>query len=223
RLYQVFGALYFFAIVIDHVGAGLLYGHGRYLYNPNYELGADIGLLAIVPLTGLINAILERLPPLLLSASTRFRIGGEADFNALISRYFTGSLMAFGAVGIASYFVLLPIGLHLIAHASGAAGLDLPAARLVLYVSAAAYVLLVTALFASQVQFFLSRPQASLAGIAAAVAIVSGVACAALLAHASSITPVYGLLAGMIAFCASSVIGAYRAVKRFAYCYYASY
>jgi hypothetical protein len=223
RSYQAFGALYFLAIVVDHVGAGLLYGHGRYTYNPNYELGADIGLLAIVPLTGLINVILERLPPLLLGASTRFRIGQEAQFNAFMRRYFTASLCAFGAVGVVSYIVLLPIGLHLIAHASGAAGLDLPHARLVLYISAVAYVLLVTALFASQVLFFLSSPQWPLAGIVAAVAIVAGVAAWAVLVHASSIAPVYGLLAGMIVFCCASVVGAYRAVNRFAYSYYASY
>ncbi|GEM_PF-1164828 len=223
RIYAVFGALYFLAIVIDHIGAGVLYGHGRFTYNPAYELGADIGLLAMVPLTGLVNVILERLPPLLLDASTRYRIGAEADFNAQISRYFLGSLAAFAGMGLLSYLVLLPIGLHLIAHTAVAAGVDVGQARTVLYVAAPAYVLLMIALFSAQVLFFLSRPIAPLIGIAVAVAIVGGVALAACLLGAPTITPVYGLFAGMLAFCAAAVAGAYRAISSFAYSYYAAY
>ncbi len=223
RVYAIFGALYFAAIVVDHIGAGVLYGHGRYTYNPDYELGADIGLLAMVPLTGLVNVILERLPPLLLDASTRYRIGAEDAFNAQISRYFVGSLAAFAGIGLLSYFVLLPIGLHLIAHTAVAAGVNVGNARTVLYISAPAYVLLMMALFSAQVLFFLSRPVAPLLGILVAVGIVGGVALAACLGHASAITPVYGLFAGMLAFCGASVAGAYRAISRFAYSYYAAY
>ena len=223
RLYAIFGALYFAAIVVDHIGAGVLYGHGRYVYNPDYELGADLGLLAMVPLTGLINVILERLPPLLLEASTRYRIGAEATFNAQIVRYFLGSLAAFAGMGLLSYFVLLPMGLHVIEHTAVAAGVNAQHARAVLFISAPAYVLLMVALFSAQVLFFLSRPVAPLLGIIAALIIVAGVSFAAIHGHASSITPVYGLFAGMLAFCSASVAGAYGAIARFAYSYYAAY
>ncbi len=223
RLYAIFGALYFLAIVIDHVGAGVLYGHGRYTYNPDYELGADIGLLAMVPLTGLINVILERLPVLLLDASTRFRIGAEAAFNAQISRYFVLSLLSFAGVGLLSYFLLLPMGLHLISHTAAAAGVNEGQARVVLYVSALAYILLMVALFSAQVLFFLSKPRAPLAGIVVAVCIISGATGWAIVSHTTNIAPVWGLLAGMIAFSSISVSGAYRAISRFAYSYYAAY
>ncbi|MBV8669269.1 MAG: hypothetical protein JOZ28_08655 [Candidatus Eremiobacteraeota bacterium] len=223
RPYAIFGALYFAAIVVDHIGAGIVYGHGRYVYNPDYELGADLGLLAMVPLTGLINVILERLPPLLLEASTRYRIGAEATFNMQITRYFVTSLAAFAGMGVLSYFVLLPIGLHLIEHTAAAAGVDAHQARVVLYVAAPAYVLLMIALFSAQVLFFLSRPLAPLFGIVLAVCIVGGVSFAAVQGHASSIVPVYGLLAGMFAFCVTAVSGAYAAISRFAYSYYAAY
>jgi hypothetical protein len=223
RPYAIFGALYFAAIVVDHIGAGVLYGHGRYVYNPDYELGADLGLLAMVPLTGLINVILERLPPLLLEASTRYRIGAETTFNAQITRYFITSLAAFAGMGVLSYFVLLPIGLHLIEHTAVAAGVDAQQARTVLYVAAPAYVMLMIALFSAQVLFFLSRPLAPLWGIVLALCIVGGVSFAGVQTHADSITPVYGLFAGMLAFCAITVSGAYRAIARFAYSYYAAY
>jgi hypothetical protein len=223
RPYALFGALYFSAIVIDHIAAGVLYGHGRYVYNPDYELGADLGLLAMVPLTGLINVILERLPPLLLEASTRYRIGAEGTFNAQIIRYFLTSLAAFAGVGVLSYFILLPFALRLIEHTAVAAGVDAHLARIVLYVSAVAYVLLMVALFSSQVLFFLSRPRWPLGGIITALSIVAGVSIICVQWHAAAITPVFGLLAGMFAFCALSTWGAYQSIARFAYSYYAAY
>ena len=223
RLYAIFGALYFVAIVIDHIGAGILYGHGRYTYNPDYELGADLGLLTMVPLTGLINVILERLPPLLLDASTRYRIGAESAFNAQISRYFLLSLAAFAGVGALSYVVLLPLGLRLISNTAAAAGVDMVQAHLVLYVSAAAYVLLMMALLSAQVLFFLSKPRAPLAGVIAAVVLVGGISMFAVHVHANSATPAFGLLAGSLAFCIIAVWGAYGAIARFAYSYYAAY
>jgi len=220
RPYAIFGGLYFLAIVLDHVAAGLLHG-GRIVYNARYEIAADVALFAAVPLTGAMNVALERLPPLIVGGAAQYAVGEEDAFNRRITRFFARSVGAMALAAVLSWLVVVPLGDRLLPHVGGAPA-D-PTEMRVLALAAAAYAALMLGLYACQVQFFLSRPAVPLAAAAAAVAVCGGVGAWAVITHAPDATPAYGLCAGTMLFAAVALGGAYRAVRSFASTYYAAY
>lgn len=222
RPYGLFGALYFLAILVDHVAAGMSHP-GRYAYNTLYEFGAGVGLFAAIPLTGAVNVALERLPALILSGAAGYRIGEEDAFNRRMLVFFLRALAAMCAVGVISWLAVVPIGLHLLAHLAPAQAADLRIEDRVLEISAAAYTVLMLGLFGCQLLFFLSRPRAPVAGALSAVAVSASVGTWSVLAHAGDVAPAYGLLAGTLVFAAIALLGAYRALRAFSASYYAAY
>ena len=220
--YATFGACYFLMIVIDHLAAGLVHGF-PFQYRSGYELGCDIGLLAIIPVVGIINVALENLPRRIL-AGAQAGIGTGKPFDRSMLRfYLTSALGVFIAIAltiglaeVAGQWVLD----HTVLGLSGAGGDE---ALFVLRFATVGYGLLMLGLLNCQLLFFLSRPMPALwasAGGAATVAIGS---MAVVLRHGLARDCVYALDAGIVIFLVVTSFAAIDTMRRFTYSYYAAY
>uniref|UniRef100_E6Q495 Uncharacterized protein n=1 Tax=mine drainage metagenome TaxID=410659 RepID=E6Q495_9ZZZZ len=221
--YALFGALYFASILVDRIAAGIAAANGRgFAYASAYELGADIALLAILPVVGVINVMLEALPRRILKGATgAIRDLGKFD-RSMLRFYALGILAVAAATGLAAALGEV-VGTRMILSArlgsSGDAALSLEVLRFAI----PAYGLVMLGLLNTQMLFFLSRPRAPVIGTAVGT-VGSIVTCGwALYAHLPAEAMVGGLLVSALAFTTITTIAAIQTMRRFSYAYYAAY
>jgi len=220
--YAIFGACYFLMIVADHIGAGLAHGF-PFQYRSGYELGCDVGLLAVIPVVGIINVALENLPRKILAGS-RDGIGAGAPFDRSMLRFyiisalgvFAGTALTIGLAEFAGQWVLTSTVLGL----KGAEGVE---ALYVLRFATVGYGLLMLGLLNCQLLFFLSRPMPAVwaSVVGASVVVIGSIVTIAL--HLPAVTCVYALDAGIFSFLAITTVAAFGVMRRFTYSYYAAY
>ena len=219
--YAAFGFFYFGSILCDRIFAGIATagGHG-YAYSAVYELGADVALLAMLPVTGVVNVILEALPKRILAGAT-VGIGASGRMQAGMARFYALGVLAVLGSTIAA--VLLGETVGALVVASPHLGGGNPDALLVLRFSVVGYALIMLGLLNAQLLFFLSRPLWPLIGSAAACVVSIAWGSVALLMHAAPGAMVGGLVCGALAFVIVTTIAAASAMRRFTYTYYAAY
>lgn len=219
--YASFGLLYFAAILADRVFSGIAgaAGHG-YTYNGSYELGADVALLAILPVTGIVNVVLEALPRRILKGS-QSRISGAASFERSMTRFYLGGTLAVLVATIAAVVLAEIIGPYVLASPRLGGG-DF-ASIYVLRTTVIGYGLFMLGLLNVQLLFFLSRPRAPVIGAAAALAATLLWCAGCLIFGKPAQMMSAGLIAGAIAFVAITGAATLHAMRRFTYAYYAAY
>ena len=221
--YAIFGAIYFAAIVTDRIAAGITAGHGTYQYASGYELGTDIAVLAMIPITGLVNMILEALPRRILRGAT-VGIDESAPFDRSMLRFYLGS------VGGSLVAILLAVGLaEFVGHkilASNALGgniADRAVAFDVLRIAVIGYGSAMLALLNVQLLFFLSRPHVAV--VSGAIGLLVNLLWGGYVIITGQPPELcaWGLLGGMGVFMIISTGAALGAMRRFTYTYYSAY
>ncbi|MHB8178836.1 MAG: hypothetical protein ACYDA5_06780 [Vulcanimicrobiaceae bacterium] len=221
--YAVFGALYFLAILTDRFCAGIAAGkvHG-FIYASSYELGSDIALLAILPVIGVINIMLEALPRRILRGA-KSSIVDRTHFDGAMLRFYllgivgviVASALATGIGELVGPRLIFSPTLGSLAHA------DVTLA--VLRIAIPAYGLFMFGLLNTQMLFFLSRPAAPILSIALATLATIAWSTWALLHGSPPATMVYGLAAAGFVFAAITTVATIRTMRHFSYAYYAAY
>ncbi|MHB8146231.1 MAG: hypothetical protein ACYDGM_03080 [Vulcanimicrobiaceae bacterium] len=219
--YAAFGLLYFASILCDRIFAGIASGGGHtYAYSAVYELGADVALLAMLPVTGVVNVILEALPKRILAGS-KVGIGESGPMQAGMSRFYALGVLAVLASTIAAIALGEIAGARVVA--SPYLGGGNPDALLVLRFAVVGYALIMLGLLNAQLLFFLSRPFWPLVGSGAACAVSIAWCSVALVLHAQPGAMVGGLVCGAAAFVIVTTVAAAAAMRSFTYTYYAAY
>ena len=220
--YALFGAAYFFMIVIDHIFAGLTNGF-PYAYRSGYELGCDLGLVAIIPVVGVINVMLENLPRRILAGAASGIEAGAPFDRAMLRFYLIGAFGVFVAIAL-TVALAETVGIFVLDHTllglSGAAGIE---AAFVLRYATVGYGLLMLGLLNCQLLFFLSRPAAAVRASVVGAGVVFAGSLAVVLLHRPTADCVYALDSGIFAFLIITTISAVRTMSRFTYSYYAAY
>ncbi len=218
--YAVFGVLYFAAIICDRVFAGFVEGHGAFFYASSYELGADIALLAIIPVTGVSNVILEALPRRIL-AGARVAVGAIGPFQRAMTRFYFAGIAAIAGATLLAIGIGELVGPVLVASAHLGNGSE--TSLVVLRWTTVGYAIVMIGLLNVQVLFFLSRPRWAV--IAAGAALASSIAwgAVALFHHAPAASMSGGLVCAAVIFAGLTTFATYRSMRRFIYAYYAAY
>lgn len=218
--YALFGLCYFAAILVDRIFAGIASTseHG-FAYAATYELGADLALIAMVPVTGVINVILEALPTRILSGAS-IGIAEREPLGRPMARFYLVSVLALlAAAAIATILgdVVGAWALH-----SPRLGGD-PAALFVLRGATVGYALITVGLLNAQLLFFLSRPRwALVAAVLALCASLLWCSTAAILQLPAQ-TMVGGLCCAALVFAVVTFVAAHHWMRHFTYAYYAAY
>ncbi len=218
--YAAFGAVYFAAILCDRVFAGIAAAGGGYAYAAAYELGADIALLAILPVTGVVNVVLEALPRRILAGADA-RVTEIEPFQRGMLRFY---LLGLGAIALAT-LAAIALGefggtwLVLSAHLGGGDASSLA----VLHLTTIGYAVVMVGLLNVQILFFLSRPGPALLAACGALAASLAWCAVAVLRGAAPAQMAWGLIAAACVFAALSTISTARAMRGFTYAYYAAY
>ncbi len=220
--YGIFGALYFFAIVVDHLVAGIG-PSGRYAYRAGYEFGCDVALVATIPAVGMINVAMESLPRRILTCARRGLEHIETFDREMRTFYLrsAGAVLALTAFAVAIAEFVAP---GILAHSVlGTHGHDDVEALFVLRYAAISYGVLMLGLFNTQLLFLMSRPIVPVLAVAAAVVVNAGIGS---IGRSLSFPPafcVFGLLAGVVVFAALTSVAAYRVARNFTYQYFAGF
>jgi hypothetical protein len=211
--YAAFGACYFLMIVVDHVVAGFHDGF-PYRYRLGYELGTDVSLVAIIPVIGIINVVLEQLPRRILGGAAA-TIGHGEPFDRAMSAFYVRSVIAVLAIVVGTWVLRSSVlGLH------GPQGDE---AAAVLNAAAVGYGLLMVGLLNCQLLFFLSRPRPAVVGSAAGAGVVLvGAIALAVLGYPASYTA-FALDLGILVYVVVTTFATIRTMRRFTYSYYAAY
>jgi len=219
--YATFGLLYFGSILCDRLFAGIAAAGGRgYAYSAVYELGADVALLAVLPVTGVVNVILEALPKRIL-AGANAGIDLAETMQAGMFRFYGLGVLAILLSTLAAIALGEIVGAQVVAspHLGGGN----PDSLLVLRYGVVGYALIMLGLLNAQLLFFLSRPLWPLLGSAIACAASIAWCSVALILHAQPGAMVGGLVCGAVAFVIVTTIAAALAMRSFTYTYYAAY
>ena len=221
--YAIFGAMYFAAIVADRIAAGMALGNGTYRYAAGYELGADIAVLAMIPVTGLINVILESLPRRILRGAT-LGIEEAAPFDRSMLRFYLGSVAASMLAILIAVVLAEYVGQGVLtSSALGGNPADRTVAFDVLRIAVVGYGTAMLALLNVQLLFFLSRPTIALIAAGAGLLINGAWGAYVVLTGQPAELCAWGLLIGMGTFTVISTIGALIAMRHFTYAYYSAY
>ncbi len=218
--YAIFGAGYFLMIIVDHVAAGLHNGL-PYAYRATYELGTDLALLAIVPVVGVINVVLEVLPRRILAGS-RLRIAEISPFDRHMKRYFLAAAAAVVGATLLAALLAATLGHVLLRHV-GLAGAPAPATLFVIRYAAVADGMLMLGLLSSQLLFIVNQPRIPVLAAVLGVAVNLTIGIVVDAARLPVGWCVFGLDAGVAAFVVLTTVAAYRTMSRFTYAYYAAY
>jgi len=220
--YATFGAAYFLMIVVDHIAAGLTHGF-PFSYRSGYELGCDLGLVAIIPVVGVINVMLENLPRRILAGAASGIEAGAPFDRAMLRFYLIGALGVFLATAL-TVALAETVGIFVLEHTvlglGGAAGVE---AAFVLRYATVGYGLLMLGLLNCQLLFFLSRPFPAVAASLAGATIVALGSMYVVIFHQPAASCVFALDAGIFTFLAITTIATLRTMSRFTYSYYAAY
>ncbi len=221
--YALFGALYFTSILIDRIAAGIAAAHGRgFAYASAYELGTDIALLAILPVVGVMNVMLEALPRRILRGAEG-AIRDLAAFDRSMLRFYAlGILVVAATTGFAAVLGEL-VGARMILSARLGASGDAALSLAVLRWAIPAYGLVMLGLLNTQLLFFLSRPRAPVIGTALGTCAAIATCGWALVAHLPQESMVAGLVVSASVFTAVTTVAAIRSMRRFSFAYYAAY
>lgn len=221
--YAVFGALYFTSILIDRVAAGVAAANGHgFAYASAYELGADIALLAILPVVGVINVMLEALPRRILKGAEG-AIRDLEKFDRSMLRFYAWGILAVAAATLLAAALGELVGSRLILSARLGTGGDAALSLTVLRFAIPAYGLVMLGLLNTQLLFFLSRPKAPVIGTAVGTIAAFATCGWALGAHLPTEAMVAGLMASAVVFTVITTVAAVRTMYRFSYAYYAAY
>jgi hypothetical protein len=220
--YAAFGACYFLMIVVDHVVAGFHEGF-PYRYRLGYELGTDVSLVAIIPVIGIINVVLEQLPRRILGGAAA-TIGHGEPFDRAMSAFYMRSVVAVIAGAILTIGLAILIGTWVLrSSVLGLHGAQLEEASAVLNAAAVGYGLLMVGLLNCQLLFFLSRPRpAVVAGAAGAFVVLAGAITLTVLGYPASFTA-FALDLGILVYVVVTTVATMRVMRRFTYSYYAAY
>jgi hypothetical protein len=220
--YASFGALYFTMIVVDHVMAGL-HGGFPYRYRLGYELGTDVSLVAIIPVIGVINVVLEQLPRRILDGAAA-TIGHGTPFDRSMLRFYVRSVAAVVVGAAVTVGFAIVVGTWVLrSSVLGLTGPEAAEADFVLPYAATGYGLLMVGLLNCQLLFFLSRPRPAVAASAAGAAVVLLGAATTIVLGVPVGTTAFALDLGIIVYVVVTTIAAVRTMAHFTFSYYAAY
>ncbi len=220
--YATFGACYFLMIVIDHVMAGFHDGF-PYRYRLGYELGTDVSLVAIIPVIGIINVVLEQLPRRILGGAAA-TIGHGTPFDRSMLVFYARSVAAVILGAILTVGLAIVIGTWVLRYSVlGLHGPQGDEAAFVLNYAAIGYGLLMVGLLNCQLLFFLSRPRPAVVASAAGASIVLlGAILIAILGYPAAYTA-FALDLGIFVYVLVTTVATVRTMARFTFSYYAAY
>lgn len=218
--YAIFGTLYFAAILSDRVFAGFAEGGGRFAYAASYELGADIALLAILPVTGVVNVILEALPRRILAGSSAI-VGAIDPFQRAMSRFYGRGIAAIAIATLGAIVLGELLGPWLVRSAHLADGSATP--LIVLRWTTVGYAVVMIGLLNAQLLFFLSRPKGALIAAASALLASTLWGTIALVYHAPGTVMAGGLVCAAFVFAGITTVATLALMRRFTYAYYSAY
>lgn len=218
--YAAFGMLYFAAIICDRVFAGFVEGHGSFVYASSYELGADIALLAIIPVTGISNVILEALPRRILAGAS-VAVGAIQPFQRAMTRFYFAGIGGIVAATLLAIGIGEFVGPILVASAHLGNGSDI--SLVVLRWTTVGYAIVMIGLLNAQILFFLSRPRWAVIAAGASLATSIAWGAVALFRHAHTESMSGGLVCAAAVFAGITTFATFRSMAGFIYAYYAAY
>jgi hypothetical protein len=223
--YAVYGMAYFVMILGTPMIVGFAYGHSlgvnQYVYPSTFEGSADLALLELVLLLGLVYASIERfgrrLRPLLESQT----LDCWRQARAILRREWA---IAVSVLIVASGMVawLLPSILLDLLPSGLTASVRTPGGLSVLEVASFGFAIVPIGMLCSQYLFFLSRPRAAVGG-AVAGACTSAVATALLVQGGNLTLAAWGLLAGTSVYALITGVASYRVLSAGEESFYASF
>ncbi|MGD0310867.1 MAG: hypothetical protein ABSC90_00235 [Acidimicrobiales bacterium] len=223
--YAVYGMAYFVMILGTPMIVGFAYGHSlgvnQYVYPSTFEGSADLALLELVLLLGLVYASIERfgrrLRPLLESQTLNCWRQARAILRREWAVAVSVLLVASGVVAwlLPSILLdLLPSGLT--------ASVRTPGGLSVLEVASFGFAIVPIGMLCSQYLFFLSRPRAAVAGAVAGAC--TGAVVTALLVQGGNLTlAAWGLPAGTSVYALITGLASFRVLSAGEESFYGSF
>jgi hypothetical protein len=215
----LFGTMFYVLLFSDRLASWISASGGPILliYNASYQLGADIAMLVLIPLTGLIYYFLEELAELLQKESSKTNIANRAELKTKVYRYVAKMFAITGLAAGACVIVLWQFADSIVQMTNGE-----PESVLVLRVGLIAYSLFAFFLANTFISFSFRRysTPALLLVLATVAELGTNLVGPRLL---SAWNPVYGLLGSIILVTLISSLNTVRFIRQTHYFYYAAF
>jgi hypothetical protein len=102
----MFGTMFYVFLFFDRLASLISSNLFSIIYNSNYQLGADLALLILIPLTGVTYYFLQGLSDLMKVSSSATNIDDRSSLKSAVGRHVTRMFVCTGIVAGVSIFVL---------------------------------------------------------------------------------------------------------------------
>ncbi len=223
--YAAYGVAYFVMILIGPLVVGFAYGHSlgldQYVYPSTYEGSANLALLELVMVLGLVYASIERFGRRLIPLLENQRLDHWPSARSALRREWAlGVLTVAGLSGLVA--LLLPTVLLHVLPATLTSSVRTPGGMTVLQVTSLGFTLIPVGMLCSQYLFFLGRPRAPVIAVWTG-ALVTGVATALLTSGGNLTLGAWGFPVGVLIYTLVTGLAAYRALAAGEESFYASF
>jgi len=214
----LFGTMFYVLLFSDRLASWIsASGPILLIYNASYQFGADIAMLVLIPLTGLIYYFLEGFAELLQKESSKTNIANRTALNNKVSRYIAKMFAVTGFAAGVCVMVLWNYADSIVQMTNGE-----PESVLVLRVGLIAYSLFAFFLANTFISFSFRRysTPAILLFLATVAELATNLVGPRVI---SSWNPVYGLLGSIILVTLISSLNTMRFIRQTHYFYYAAF
>ena len=223
--YAIYGMAYFVMILVSPMIVGFAYGHSlgvdQYVYPSTFEGSADLALLELVVLLGLVYALIERFGRRLRPLLEHQTLDCWRQARTTLRREWLTAVSVLTVVsGLVAW--LLPSILLALLPAGLTASVRTPGGLSVLEVASFGFAVVPIGMLCSQYLFFLSKPRAAVTG-AVAGACTSGVVTVLLVRGGDLTIGAWGLLAGSIVYALTTGLASYRVLSAGEESFYGSF
>jgi hypothetical protein len=223
--YAVYGMAYFVMILVSPMIVGFAYGHtlgvDQYVYPSTFEGSADLALLELVVLLGLVYALIERFGRRLRPLLEHQTLDCWRQARTTLRREWLNAVSVLTVVsGVVAW--LLPSVLLAVLPSGLTASVRTPGGLSVLEVASFGFAVVPIGMLCSQYLFFLGKPRAAVTG-AVAGACTSATVTALLVRGGDLTMAAWGLLAGTIVYALITGLASYRVLSAGEESFYGSF
>jgi hypothetical protein len=214
----LFGTMFYVLLFSDRLTSWIsASGPILLVYNASYQFGADIAMLVLIPLTGLVYYFLEGLAELLQNESSKTNITNRTELKVKVYRYVAKMFAITGLAAAGCVAVLWQYADQIVQMTNGQ-----PESVLVLRVGLIAYSLF--AFFLANTFISFSFRRYTTPALLLVLATVAGLGANVMGSHwIESWNPIYGLLASIILVTSISTINTINFIRQTHYFYYAAF
>ena len=223
--YAVYGMAYFVMILVSPMIVGFAYGHtlgvDQYVYPSTFEGSADLALLELVVLLGLVYALIERFGRRIQPLLEHQTLDCWRQARTTLRREWLNAVTVLIVVsGVVAW--LLPSILLAVLPSGLTASVRTPGGLSVLEVASFGFAVVPVGMLCSQYLFFLGKPRAAVAG-AVAGACTSATVTALLVRGGDLTVAAWGLLAGTVVYALITGLASYRVLSAGEESFYGSF